>query len=383
MAEALSRIEAGIVSGQTHQVATANLDFARNSLRDPYLQKIICDCSMVLPDGAPMLWAARLLGRPLLERVTGVDLIPELARLSAERGYGIFLLGSDERNTLGAMRVLEERHPGVRIVGRHSPPICSLEELDDREILGQIRAASPEVLLVAFGNPKQEIWIHRNRKHLHVPIVIGIGGSLEMIAGSLKRAPRWVQRLQLEWLFRMAQEPLRLLPRYAGDALALLRHLPMVLAVSRLQPLDATPGKLKVAVQGNVRIVSTPTTLTGDHCAALVEEAAAAAGVSQELVIDMSATTRVEADGLGCLLQARRVTLAAGVWIWLAGMSTPVRRVLQFSAMADLFHVAPTIAEAVRFASCQEVGSDRKSGTPSKVSKVQHGTRSAVSAVEA
>ena len=277
MSEAVARIEEAIASGQMHQIATANLDFARNALRDAYLQRVICDCSMVLPDGAPMLWAARLLGRPLRERVTGVDLIPELARLSAKSGYGIFLLGSDEKNTKGATEVLELRHPGTRVVGRYSPPVCTLDELDDAEILRRIRVAAPTILLVAFGNPKQEIWIHRNRKRLKVPVVIGIGGSLEMIAGSLKRAPRWVQRLQMEWFFRMAQEPLRLLPRYASDAAALVRHLPMVLAVSRMQPVDASPGSLKVVVQGKVRIVATPGTLTGEHCAPLVHEASAAA----------------------------------------------------------------------------------------------------------
>ena len=98
MTQAIARIEESILSGQTHQIATANLDFARNSLRDHFIQRIICDCSMVLPDGAPLVWASHLLGSPLQQRVTGVDLIPELAKLSAEKGYGIFLLGSSEQS---------------------------------------------------------------------------------------------------------------------------------------------------------------------------------------------------------------------------------------------------------------------------------------------
>jgi N-acetylglucosaminyldiphosphoundecaprenol N-acetyl-beta-D-mannosaminyltransferase len=360
MAEAVGLVEEAVASGETHQIATANLDFARNSLRDGYLQKIICDCSMVLPDGAPMIWASKLFGRPLRERVTGVDLIPELAKLSAQRGYGIFLLGSDDRNAQAASRILEQKHPGVRIVGRYAPPICALHEMDDAEILRRIRLADPDILLVAFGNPKQEIWIHRNLHQLKVGVAIGIGGALEMIAGSLKRAPRWIQRLQMEWLFRMAQEPFRLLPRYARDAAALLRHLPMVLAVSRMQPDQASTGKLKVVIQDDVRTITTPSTITGEHCAALSAEANAAAMMNQSLVVDMAATTRVEADGLGCLLQARRVVLAAGGSIWLAGMSNPVRRVLQFSAMTDLFRVAPTLVDAVRFASLERKNADWK-----------------------
>ena len=375
MAEALGRVEEAIASGETHQIATANLDFARNSLRDGYLQKIICDCSMVLPDGAPMIWASRLFGRPLRERVTGVDLIPELARLSAQRGYRIFLLGSDERNAQAASKILEQKHPGVRIVGRYSPPVRALHEMDDAEMLRRIRLARPEILLVAFGNPKQEIWIYRNRQQLQVGVAIGIGGALEMIAGSLKRAPKWVQRMQMEWLFRMAQEPLRLLPRYAHDAAALLRHLPMVLAVSRMQPEDTSASKLKVSTQGDVRTITTPSTLTGEHCAALVTEANAAAKAEQAMVIDMTATTRVEADGLGCLLQARRVILASGGTIWLAAMSNPVRRVLQFSARADLFRVAPTLAEAMRLAAMESKGSDWK--MPYATVSGQHGRATA------
>ena len=236
MVQAVARIEQQILSGTTHQIATANLDFARNALKDPYLQRIICDCSMVLPDGAPMLWASALLGRPLKERVTGVDLIPQLAKLSVEKGYTIFFLGSTESCSRQAAEVLERRFPGVRIVGRYSPEIAPLHQMDSEEMLRQIERVEPDILLVAFGNPKQELWIHRNRERLRVPVSIGIGGALDMIAGSLKRAPQAVQMLHLEWLYRMVQEPRRLLPRYVHDAVAMFRHLPIGVAASRMQP---------------------------------------------------------------------------------------------------------------------------------------------------
>ena len=349
MAQAVARIEEHILSGGTHQIATANLDFARNSFKDQYLQRIICDCSMVLPDGAPMLWASTLFGTPLKERVTGVDLIPELAKLSADRGYGIFLLGSSEDSSRRAVATLEERYPGVRIVGRVCPEVAPLHEMDSERLLREIEAAEPAILLVAFGNPKQEIWIHRHRNRLRVPVAIGIGGALDMIGGSLKRAPRWIQQMQLEWLFRMAQEPLRLLPRYARDAAALLVHLPIGLAANRLQPEERRYGRLRVEVEGSVRVISTPAKLSGDVCGWLAREAKSAVLAGQTMVVDMSATVRVEADGLGGLLEARRILLNDGLWIWLAGMSNPVRRVLQFSAMSDLFRIATTPSEAIRF----------------------------------
>ncbi len=214
MAEAVDRIDQAIQHRELYQIATANLDFARNALRSESLQRVICDCSMVLPDGAPMLWASRLLGKPLKERVTGVDLIPELAKLSAKKGYRIFLLGSSERNSFLAQQVLEESSPGVQIVGRYSPPVSTLETMDNETILQKITDAHPDILLVAFGNPKQELWLHKFKHRMTVPVLIGIGGSLEMISGRLRRAPVIFQKLQLEWLYRMAQEPGRLLPRY-------------------------------------------------------------------------------------------------------------------------------------------------------------------------
>src|SRR5580704_4644259 len=146
MAEAVERIAEGIEAGATQQIATANLDFALNARKNSFLQQVICDCSLVLPDGAPMLWASWLLGRPLKQRVTGVDLIPELARLSAERGYRIFVLGSKEENARMAIEILETKHPGSLFVGRYSPEEKVLGEMDDEDILRRVHAARPDIL---------------------------------------------------------------------------------------------------------------------------------------------------------------------------------------------------------------------------------------------
>jgi N-acetylglucosaminyldiphosphoundecaprenol N-acetyl-beta-D-mannosaminyltransferase len=356
MTEAVVRVEEYILSGKTHQIATANLDFARNSLRDPYLHRIICECSMVLPDGAPMLWAARMFGSPLRERVTGVDLIPELARLSQQHGYGIFLLGSTEENSRAAAKVLSTRYPGVRIVGRYSPPLAPLHKMNHEEIIRKIHEANPQIVLVGFGNPKQEIWIHRHKDRLPAAVLIGVGGSLDMIAGSLRRAPQWVRTMQLEWMFRMLQEPQRLLPRYVKDALALFTHLPLGLAANRMQPVERRQRGSVVDVRLGVRIFNTPGKMGGRAAALLVQEAKVAAKAGEALVVDMSATLRVEAEGIGGLLEARRLLLDEGLWIWLTAMSNPVRRVLQFSAVADLFRVAQTPAAAIQFTRSAQVG---------------------------
>lgn len=348
MSEAIARIEGYILSGKSHQIATANLDFARNSLRDPYLQRIICECSMVLPDGAPILWASKLFSAPLRQRVTGVDLVPELAKLSQEKGYGIFFLGSSDASSLAAAETLKERYPMMKLVGRYSPPLAPLHEMDHEDLLRRIRDAKPQIILVGFGNPKQEMWIHRHRDRLPAAVIIGIGGSLDMIAGKLRRAPRWIQTLQMEWLFRVAQEPIRLLPRYTHDTVALIKFLPLGLAANRMQPFERRQRGSAVDVRSGFRVFVTPGKM-GDRAAAqLVQAARAAVEHGETLVVDMAATLRIEAEGLGGLLEARRILLDEGLWIWLTTMSNPVSRVLQFSAIADLFRVAPSPAAAIQ-----------------------------------
>ncbi len=348
MAEAVTRIERAILGGGHHQIATANLDFARNALRDAALQRVICDCSMVLPDGAPMLWASRLFGKPLKERVTGVDLIPELARLSSRKGYRIFFLGSNETTSKVAQDVLVERFPGVKIVDRYAPPVASLEAMDHDAILKRVRSAAPHILLVAFGNPKQELWIHRFREELGVPVLIGIGGSLEMISGTVRRAPAFYRKLQLEWFYRMAQEPTRLLPRYVRDAVALVRHLPLGVAVHQMQPSRQAGAPLHVNSQEATREVVLPARLTGDVCQWLTLELQAAMSNDQNLLVNMRDVQRVDADGLGCLMEARRLLHARGLTLWLSELSPAVQRVMQYTAVRGLFLIAETTREAAR-----------------------------------
>lgn len=356
MDETVSRIEGWIGSGQTYQVATANLDFVRNAMLDKQLHQVICECSMVLPDGAPLVWASRLIGKPLRERVTGVDLVPRLAEMSARRGFSIYFLGSDERNSMRAQEVLQRAYPGLRIAGWHSPEVLPLEEMDNEDILRRIRQAAPDILLVAFGNPKQELWIHANRARLDGTVAIGIGGSLEIIAGSVKRAPQWAQSMSLEWAFRMGQEPMRLLPRYCMDALALARLLPVSLAVSKLQPRKRKPGSLIVRELPGARFLTAPADVQGSLCAVIMQEAVMASRQRQILVVDFSATRRVEADALGALLVARRTLSEAGQRLCLVGMNSTIRRVIQFS---ELGHLLPAAGPEVM--SCTSAGLEEAS----------------------
>ncbi|PDW04136.1 WecB/TagA/CpsF family glycosyltransferase [Candidatus Viridilinea mediisalina] len=220
MDEALARcdefISDGRATGRTYQIATVNADFVVNSLHDPELQRILQEADMSTADGMPLVWGSRLLGGALPGRVTGADMVPALARRAAEKGYSIFFLGARPGVAAKAAALLQQRNPGLKVAGVYSPPPASLFEMD-RTALDLITQAQPDILLVAFGNPKQEKWIRMHAPELPVPLAIGIGGTLDMIVGVTRRAPPWMQQVGLEWLYRMAQEPRRLFKRYLHD----------------------------------------------------------------------------------------------------------------------------------------------------------------------
>lgn len=167
-------------------------------------------------DGVPLVWAARLLGTPLPGRVNGTDLFERVSAAAAGEGLGVFLLGGRPGAAAEAARVLQARHPGLRIAGTSCPPMgferdpAALAKVEE-----EIRAAAPDLLFVGLGAPKQEVWMHEYRARLGVPVTVGIGGSFEMVSGRVPRAPRWMQRAGLEWLFRLGREPRRLVVRYA------------------------------------------------------------------------------------------------------------------------------------------------------------------------
>lgn len=339
MSEAVDRIKGFIQSGETHQVATANLDFVRNARNNQELQRVICDCSLVVADGSPLLWAARLLGHPLKERVTGADLVPHLAKLSADTGYGIYLLGSSDTNAQLAMDKLRVQYPGVNFVGHYAPPIAPLSEMDDDAILQRIHAAKPQILLVAMGNPKQELWLARNRGRLNVPVSIGIGGTLEMIAGTVKRAPMWIQKIQMEWVFRMMQEPQRLLPRYARDLKALLQYLPGEVVLSKIQPKPEQLCGFEVKEGESLCIVSTPAAMTGYACSWMSRQMEILADQKRTVIVDMNGTSRMEADGLGCMLRIRHMMASKGLSMRMMGVTAPVYRMMQNAALTPMFQM--------------------------------------------
>ncbi len=207
MDQAVAQIEQFIQSRQPHMVVTSDASAIVRSRDDHELHRIINEADLVTPDGIGVIWSARFLDLPLYERVSGVDLALRLADLSARKGYSMFLFGAAPGVADEAASHLQQRFPGLRIVGTRNG---FFSEEEEPAIVEQIKAAQPDLLLVAFGIPKQEKWIKRHLEALQVPVCIGVGGSFDVYAGRVPRAPLWMQRLGLEWLFRTVRDPKRI-----------------------------------------------------------------------------------------------------------------------------------------------------------------------------
>ena len=228
-----------IEAGEPRQLVTVNIDFLRIAESVPALKAVINTSALAVPDGKPLVWLARCVGLRDCERVTGPDLIEAAAALSVEQGTRLFFLGGTAEAAEGAKRALESRHPGLQVCGMFAPPEASYpfpEELD-HEICDRIREAKPDVLFVAFGCPKQDLWIRDHLQELGVPVSVGIGGSFNFLSGRVSRAPTKLQHLGLEWVYRLWREPRRLWRRY------LLHDLPFVLRLAVAEVMAGYPSR--------------------------------------------------------------------------------------------------------------------------------------------
>jgi N-acetylglucosaminyldiphosphoundecaprenol N-acetyl-beta-D-mannosaminyltransferase len=225
VAGAVERLRELLVDGGSHQVVTVNLDFLSIAQHDPAFRRALNAADLAVADGMPLVWASRLRGQPLPERVAGVDLVNQSCRLAASTGQSVFLLGAAPGVADAAARRLELEHPGLRIAGIYSPSIGALSRDEDERIVSMIRAARPGFLFVALGAPRQDLWIYENRALLDVPVSMGVGCVFDLLAGSVARAPRWMQKSGLEWAHRLRKEPGRLWRRYLVNDTRMLGRL--------------------------------------------------------------------------------------------------------------------------------------------------------------
>lgn len=203
--EALDKIDDLIASGGHHHVVTANPEILYRALNDRGLHEIISRASLVTADGQGVLLAGKLLGQPFKARVTGIDLAEALCATSGERGYKIYFLGGKEGISKKAQMAMMRRYPDSNIVGEHHGYFKN----DIEPLLADLREKQPDILLVAMGSPYQENFILRYQKLLNIPVAIGVGGTLDVFSGEVKRAPELVQTLKLEWAYRILSDPKR------------------------------------------------------------------------------------------------------------------------------------------------------------------------------
>jgi N-acetylglucosaminyldiphosphoundecaprenol N-acetyl-beta-D-mannosaminyltransferase len=213
-ADAVRAIVDAAEAGTGHWTITANLDHLRRYRQDPAQRDLVDDADLVVADGMPLIWASRLAGEPLPERVSGSSMVWSICEAASARGQSVFLLGGDPCVAERAAEVFRERYPGLEIAGTSCPPIGfenDAQELD--RIQRQVTEAAPRIVFVALGFPKQDLLIRVLRDSLPHASFLGVGISLSYAVGELSRPPQWICQIGLEWAYRLAQEPTRVLVR--------------------------------------------------------------------------------------------------------------------------------------------------------------------------
>ena len=227
-------IEAGVPS----YFITANVHYAMLTAERPELSRINDRAAFVLADGAPLVWASKRGPVPLPERVAGSDLIYDLAKAAAVQGRSIYLLGGAEGVAIEAARKLQSLYPGLKIAGTACPSPGALSGEGCRQVIADIKAARPDLLMVALGQPKGELWLSEHLDDLAVPVAVQVGATLDFVAGRVRRAPRLLQKTGLEWAYRITTDPTRLFPRYVKNALFLFGRVAQDLVPRRNRPSD-------------------------------------------------------------------------------------------------------------------------------------------------
>jgi N-acetylglucosaminyldiphosphoundecaprenol N-acetyl-beta-D-mannosaminyltransferase len=242
LSSAASKVLSWTAERQSRVVVTPNVDHIVQISERPELRAVYNEADLVLADGQPLIWVARMLGSPLPERVAGSDLFPLLLRDAVTRpGLRVFLFGGKSGVAERAAENIERDYPWVKVVGTHAPPLGFEARADQNgAAVAAVAAADADIVLLALGAPKQELWAHRERSRLNCGVVLCLGATVDFMAGTIPRAPTWMRRAGLEWLFRIAGEPQRLAKRYVRDA-AIFPKLVLEEAVKRSRSADAQP----------------------------------------------------------------------------------------------------------------------------------------------
>ncbi|MHC5251460.1 WecB/TagA/CpsF family glycosyltransferase [Listeria kieliensis] len=221
MEETLERVEELIEARKPSQHVVINASKINLMAENKMLQAIVNKSPLVNADGQSVVWAARLLGYDVRERVTGIDLFENLVALAAEKGWRVYYFGATEEVVQEVVRAHQEKYPALEVAGFRNG---YFEDMESFEIASEIKERQADIVFIAFSSPKKEIWVNAYKELMQAPFVMGVGGSFDVIAGKTKRAPKWMQKTGLEWFYRFIQEPRRMFKRYLIGNCRFLTH---------------------------------------------------------------------------------------------------------------------------------------------------------------
>ncbi len=352
-AQVLQIIDEMISSRKPHLLATANVDFLAQVQKDEGLQRVLVEADLVVCDGTPLVWMSKFLGDPLPERVAGSDLVPLLLDVATARNYRVFFLGGRDEVLAEAEKKILLRWPTLTIAGVYSPPFAPLDKMDHADIRRRVQEARADILFVAFGCPKQEKWLAMNYKETGVPVAIGVGATIDFLAGSVKRAPVWMRKSGLEWLYRVLQEPKRLAGRYWRDirvvSPGLIRQFLKMRGKSVKAP-EAVPDKTPapaVSKEAVPCLLKLPARLDAISARDASLWAEVEANPSPWIIADASQTTFLDSTGTGRLVRLARMAKERGGRIVLAGATAAVTGPLALMKLRQYFNEAASVSEAM------------------------------------
>jgi N-acetylglucosaminyldiphosphoundecaprenol N-acetyl-beta-D-mannosaminyltransferase len=338
-------------------IATVNVDFITNTIswsskgsRHPELLDVLRRADLVTADGMPVVWIPRLMSSPIKERVAGSDLLPLISEKAAGLNKSIFLFGARPGIADNAAKILNERYSGLRIAGTYSPVVATEgEEMldsfeEDQKLVTMINNSGADILFIGLGNPKQEIWFNRNRDNIEVPVSIGVGGSFSFITGDVLRAPVWMQKSGLEWMYRIYKDPRRLWKRYLKGLvklgvcilLPMLYHIinKTLIMLKGLWPNTIDKSDVNISQNDMAVTYEMPLKATRES----ISDIRAFIMKSKEplLVLDFKNTKYIDLYLMGFLISLWRYFKTINKKIYLTGVSSHVKRMLKYNRLQDI-----------------------------------------------
>jgi N-acetylglucosaminyldiphosphoundecaprenol N-acetyl-beta-D-mannosaminyltransferase len=348
LAAVVHRIEAAATDRAAFLISTPNLNFLVSSLSDPEFRESLLDSDLCSPDGAPIVWIARILGLPIKERVAGSDLLDRLqAPGTRTRRLTVFLFGGAKGVAAAAARTLNAEPGGLNCIGTMDPGFCEVGEMSHDHIIEAVNSSGADFLSVSLGAKKGQLWLHRNHNRLTIPIRVHLGAAINFQAGIIKRAPPMVRAWGLEWLWRIKEEHY-LWKRYLNDGLVLLR-----LLLTRILPLavitrwhqlrhkhEQQDLLIKKSRDDQSILISLCGIASEDHIPKAIACFQEALTGNQNITIDLSNTRLIDPRFLGLLLMLRKEIRSRGTKLTLTGVSGAIQRIFRLNDLEFLLSTA-------------------------------------------